>query len=81
MSWHFETQKSDRVMTHPSHDETWQHFDRTYPDFASNHSNIRLRLCSDGFTPNNQFSKLYSCWLVVVTPYNLPLEICMKDLF
>ena len=38
-----------------------------------------LGLCVDSFTPNNQFSKPYSCWPVVVTPYNLPPEICMKD--
>ena len=30
-------------------------------------------------TPNNQFNTSYYCWHVVVTPYNLPLEMCMKD--
>ena len=30
-------------------------------------------------TPNNQFNRSYYCWHVVVTPYNLPLEMCMKD--
>ena len=80
MRWCFENQRSDGVMTHPSHGETW-HFDRTYPDFASDPHNIRLWLCIDGFILNNQFSKPYFCWLVVVTPYNLPLEICIKDLY
>ena len=65
-------------MTHPCHGEARHHFNRTYPDFASDLRNIRLGLCADGFTPNNQFSKLYSCWSVVVTPYNLPPEMCMK---
>ena len=31
------------------------------------------------FAPNNQFSKPYSCWPVLIMPYNLPLEMCMKD--
>ena len=44
---------SDGVMTHPSHGETWHHFDRTYPNFASNPCNIKLGLYADGFTPNN----------------------------
>ena len=65
-------------MTHPSHDEAWQYFDRTYPDFASDPYNIKLGLLANGFTPNNEFSKLYSCWPAVVTPYNLPPKLCMK---
>ena len=40
-------------MTHPSHRETWHHFDRTYPDFVFDPHNIRLGLCADSFTPNN----------------------------
>ena len=47
--------------------------------FASDPRNIRLGLYYDGFTLNNQFSKLYSCWPMVVTPYNLPFEMCIKD--
>ena len=66
-------------MVHPSYGEAWHYFDRTYPDFASDPDNIILELCADGFTPNNKFSKPYSCQLVVVTFYNLPPEICMKD--
>ena len=79
MRWHFENKRNDGVMTHPSHGEAWKHFDQTYPDFAADPRNVRLGLCADGFTPNNQFSKPYSCWPVVVTPYNLPPEMCMKD--
>ena len=55
-------------MIHPSHGEVWQHFDGTYLDFSSDHRNIRLELYADEYTPNNQFSKTYSCWLVVVMP-------------
>ena len=66
-------------MTHPSFGGAWQ-YDRIYPDFTSDPHNIRLGLWANGFTSNNQFSKSYSCWHVVVTPYNLLPEMCMKDL-
>ena len=58
MRWHFENRRSDGVMTHPSHGEAWHHFDRTYPDFAYDPCNMRFGLCTNGFTPNNQFSKV-----------------------
>ncbi|XP_004499398.1 uncharacterized protein [Cicer arietinum] len=37
-----------------------------------------LGLCSDGFTPYIQaFASPYSCWPVILTPYNLLPEMCM----
>ncbi|XP_058774567.1 uncharacterized protein LOC131648855 [Vicia villosa] len=49
-----------------------------HPNFAAEPRNIRLGLCSDGFTPYVQQSGTgYSCWPVIVTPYNPPLEMCM----
>ena len=66
------------VMRHPSDGEAWKHFDEVYPDFAADSRNVRLLLCSDGFTPYIQaLAKPYSCWPIIVTPYNLPLEMCM----
>ena len=62
MRWHFENRRSDGVMTHPSYSETWHHFDRTYPNFASDPRNNRLGLCANSFTPNNQFGKPYDCY-------------------
>jgi len=39
---------------------------------------VRLGLCSDGFTAYNTASaRPYSCWPIIVTPYNLPPEMCM----
>ena len=64
-------------MCHPSDGEAWKHFDETFPDFAVEPRNVRLGLCVDGFTPFGQSGKPYSCWPVIVTPYNLPLELCM----
>lgn len=39
---------------------------------------MRLGLCSDGFTPFNHDGKAYSCWPVILTPYNLPPNMCLK---
>ena len=61
MRWHFGNQRSDSAMTLPSHSEAWQHFNRTYPNFAFDPHNIRLGLCANSFTPNNQVRKPHSC--------------------
>nr|GEU60015.1 hypothetical protein [Tanacetum cinerariifolium] len=81
MRWHDEHVQEDDVMSHPSDDEAWKHFDQTYPPFAEETRNVRLGLCTDGFQPFRQSGKQYSCWPVIVTPYNLPPWMCMKDLY
>ena len=40
--------------------------------------NIRLGLCANGFTSFEKSRKSYSCWLVILMPYNLPPGMCMK---
>ena len=65
-------------MSHPSHGEAWKRLDAIYPNFASESRNVCLGLCIDGFAPFGQSGKTYSCWPVIVTPYNLPLDMCMK---
>ena len=52
-----------------------------YPKFAQDPHNVRLRLCTNGFNPYDQSDKVYSCWLVILTLYNLPPWICMKREF
>ncbi|WMV50469.1 hypothetical protein MTR67_043854 [Solanum verrucosum] len=79
MRWHHENRRPPGVMCHPSDGEAWKHFDRTYPQFAAEPRNIRLGLCSDGFTPHSVSAIPYSCWPVFVTPYNLPPEMCMTS--
>jgi len=63
-------------LCHPD-GKAWKHFDETFLDFAVEPRNVRLGLCVDGFTPYGQLGKPYSCWPVIVTPYNLPPELCM----
>ncbi|XP_073222387.1 uncharacterized protein [Cicer arietinum] len=78
MIWHHENKKSSNVLLYSFDGKTWKHFDDVYPDFASDPRNVRLGLCSDGFTPCIQASASpYSCWPVILTPYNLPPEMCM----
>jgi len=78
MSWYHENIRPPNVLRHPSDGKAWKHFDTVYPDFARDPRNVRLGLCSDGFTPYIQASSApYSCWPIIVTPYNLPPEMCM----
>ncbi|XP_049368611.1 uncharacterized protein LOC125833494 [Solanum verrucosum] len=79
MRWHRENRRPPSVMCHPFDGEAWKHFDRTYPDFAAEPRNVRLGLCADGFTPFSVGAAPYSCWLVFITPYNLPPEMCMTS--
>ncbi|PKU65335.1 hypothetical protein MA16_Dca001225 [Dendrobium catenatum] len=77
MRWHNDHIPQEGVITHPSEAEAWKHFDRTHPTFAAELRNVRLGLCADGFTPFSQSATPYSCWPVILTPYNLPPELCM----
>ncbi|CAH9124646.1 unnamed protein product [Cuscuta epithymum] len=77
MRWHFENQREPGVMCHPSDGEAWKHFDQMYPQFASKPRNVRLGICSDGFSPFGMSAKSYSCWPIIVTVYNLPPSMCM----
>ncbi|XP_052198317.1 uncharacterized protein LOC127805607 [Diospyros lotus] len=81
MRWHYENRREFGVLSHPSDDEAWKYFDRTHPDFSTDPRNVRLGLCADGFTPYGQSGRPYSCWPVIVTPYNLPPGLCLKREF
>ncbi|KAL0345800.1 UNVERIFIED_CONTAM: hypothetical protein Sradi_4411300 [Sesamum radiatum] len=78
MSWHATHETESEVMCHPSDVEAWKHFNETHPDFALESRNVRLGLCADGFAPHEQYGKSYSCWSVIIKPYNLPPGMCMK---
>ena len=72
---------TDGVMIHPCDSEAQKHFDHVHPKFSKEHRNVRLGLCTDGFDPFGQVEKAYSCWPVVLTPYNLPPDLCMRREF
>ncbi|XP_019158170.1 PREDICTED: uncharacterized protein LOC109154886 [Ipomoea nil] len=77
MRWHYENHRQPGIMCHPSDGEAWKHFDTQYPDFAADPRNVRLGLCANGFSPFGLNAKSYSCWPVMVVPYNLPPSMCM----
>ncbi|XP_057418581.1 uncharacterized protein LOC130712785 [Lotus japonicus] len=77
MRWDHENRRQPGVLCHPSDGEAWKEFDRKNIDFAKEPRNVWLGLCSDGFLPFGNAAKPYSCWPVIVTPYNLPPELCM----
>ena len=64
--------QEEGTLIHSSDVEAWKHFDKTYPVFAAESRNVRLGLCTDGFSPFSQFGSKYSSWPIIVTPYNLP---------
>ncbi|KAL1556623.1 hypothetical protein AAHA92_12218 [Salvia divinorum] len=66
-------------MSHPADSIAWKTFDKTHPFFASESRNVRLALGTDGFQPFGQTGSQYSLWPVILTPYNLPPWMCMKD--
>ncbi|GJS35606.1 hypothetical protein Tco_0533988 [Tanacetum coccineum] len=41
--------------------------------------NVRLGLAADGFNPFGNLSQAYSMWPMILTTYNLPSWLCMKE--
>ncbi|GJZ51676.1 hypothetical protein Tco_0606191 [Tanacetum coccineum] len=80
MIWHA-TRKCTEPgkMQHPVDGRAWKNFDTKYPDFAKEPRNVRLGLAADGFNPFGNLSQAYSMWPVILTTYNLPPWLCMKE--
>ncbi|GKC14009.1 hypothetical protein Tco_1010791 [Tanacetum coccineum] len=66
-------------MQHPIDGGAWKKFNTKYLDFAKEPINIRLGLAADGFNPFGNLSQDYSMWPVILTTYNLPPWLCMKE--
>ncbi|GKA68792.1 hypothetical protein Tco_0768709, partial [Tanacetum coccineum] len=80
MTWHA-TRKCTEPgkMQHPVDGRAWKKFDTRYPDFVAEPRNVRLGLAVDGFNLFGNLSQSYSMWPVILTTYNLPLWLCMKE--
>jgi len=50
MTWHQTYDAVDGVMVHPSDGEAWKLFNSVHPHFSAESRNVRLGLCTDGFT-------------------------------
>ena len=66
-------------MHYPSDSKAWFHFNQINPSFSAKSRNVRLGLCTDEFQSFGQSGKQYSCWPIIVTPYNFPSGMCMKE--
>ncbi|XP_010451293.2 PREDICTED: uncharacterized protein LOC104733414 [Camelina sativa] len=78
MRWHAEHDSEDGVMCHPSDAAEWKNFQYLHPTFAGETRNVYLGLCTDGFNPFGM-SKHHSLWPIILTPYNLPPDMCMNS--
>ncbi|KAK2640532.1 hypothetical protein Ddye_028327 [Dipteronia dyeriana] len=60
MKWHVEGCTDDSVVRHPTDGSAWKEFDKENSYFASDSSNVRLGLASDGFNPFRTMSITHS---------------------
>ncbi|CAM8996507.1 unnamed protein product [Rhodiola kirilowii] len=82
MRWHASRIVDDpEYIRHPADCESWQLFDKEYPEFSSEIRNVRLGLATDGFNPFGSSGLSHSTWPVIVIPYNLPPHMCMRKEF
>ncbi|CAM8981847.1 unnamed protein product [Rhodiola kirilowii] len=82
MRWHEERDVGEGdYLRHPADGDTWQTFNREFPDFANERRNVRLGLSTNGFNPFGASGLSHSTWPVVVIPYNLSPSMCMKKEF
>ena len=83
MTWHANASlvPNDSIMRHPVDSSCWKQVDRKNPHFAFEARNVRLGLATNGFSPFGIKNNAYSCWPVMVVPYNLPPSLCMRKEF
>ena len=81
MTWHASGQSTENgKMQHPVDGQAWKKFDIQYKkEFAYEKRNVRLGLAADGFNPYGNLSQSYSMWPVILTTYNMPPWICMRE--
>ncbi|KAK9074167.1 hypothetical protein SSX86_006764 [Deinandra increscens subsp. villosa] len=79
MIWHSTGRSEDGTMRHPVDGSSWKEFDIKYPNFSREPRNVRLGLAADGFNPFGNMSSAHSTWPVILTTYNLPPWLCMKE--
>nr|GFB83844.1 hypothetical protein [Tanacetum cinerariifolium] len=82
MTWHATGKCTEPgKMQHPVDGKAWKEFDTKYLDFDAEPRNVRLGLAADGFNPFGNLSQSYIMWPVILTTYNLPLWLCMKQCY
>ncbi|GJZ98713.1 pyruvate kinase, partial [Tanacetum coccineum] len=80
MTWHATGKCTEPgKMQHLVDSRAWKNFDTKYPDFVKEQKNVRLGLAADGFNPFGNLSQSYIMWPMILTTYNLPPWLCMKE--
>ncbi|GKA09433.1 hypothetical protein Tco_0688764 [Tanacetum coccineum] len=80
MTWHATGKCMEPgKMQHPVDGGAWKNFDTKYPNFAKEPRNVRSGLAADGFNLFGNLSQAYNMWPVILTTYNLPPWLCMKE--
>nr|GEV78789.1 hypothetical protein [Tanacetum cinerariifolium] len=80
MTWHATGKCTDPdKMQHLVDGRAWKNFDTKYPNFSKEPRNVPLGLAVDGFNPFGNLSQAYSMWPMILTTYNLPPWLCMKE--
>jgi hypothetical protein len=79
MRWHKEELVTDGKMRYPRDSLAWKYVNDSYKKFDSDPRNVRLGLASDGFNPFGMLNVNYTCWPVILIPYNLPPWLCLKQ--
>lgn len=84
MRWHakhVQKDEEDGEIYHPSDARVWKYFNAIHPDLTRNSQNVYLGLCTYRFSPFRISGRQYSLWHIILTPYNLPLELCLESAF
>lgn len=81
MKWHADASSKFGRMSHPVDSSCWKKVNNMWPEFSKESRNIRLGLATDGFNPYGNMNISYSCWPVMIVPYNLPPSLCMQKEF
>lgn len=77
--WHNEEHIKDGALRYPADSIAWKDFHSRHDHFLKEFRNVRLGLASDGFNPFGTLNSQYSCWHIVLIPYNLPPWLCTKE--
>ena len=81
MTWYHSYDEMDIVIVYLFYDETWKQFYKCILSFFMELRNIHLGLWTNRFNPFGSFTASYSCYLVILIVYNLPLRMCIKPKF
>ena len=60
---------------------SWKVINHSWLDFATDSSNLRLSISTNGINPHSSLSSRHSYWVTIMITYNLPSWLSMKRKF